>query len=183
MADYTNWLKRCVYRGKGLAELTLYQGLGPGNTSFIFYGRSGLDEQLADCFVRHGGKYGQSVRWLFQEKGQILVSKRQSLVDENTLVLEGLGAGADDVRFDDGDIVEIITKPRKMQDVADILELEDIPLLQASIIWVPQSFVPVNDETVITEILEMMDELTILDGIVNVTADFWILDEKLEHFV
>lgn len=184
MADYTNWLKRCVYRGRGMAELTLYQGLGPGNTSFIFYGRPELEEQqLADIFARHGGKYGQPVRWLFQERGQILVSKRQSGVDENTLMLEGLGAGADDVRFDDGDIMEIVTRPRKLQDVADILELEDIPLLQAGIVWVPQSLVPVNDDAVITEILELMDELTVLDGIVNVTADFWILDEKLEHFV
>lgn len=184
MADYTTWLKRCVYRGNSVDAVTLYQGLGPGNTSFIFYGRPGLDEQyLADCFTRYGGKYGESVRWLFQQRGQILVSKRQSGVDENTLVLEGLAAGAEDVRFDDGDIMEIITKPNKLRDIADILELEEIALLQAQVIWVPQSLVPVTEDAVITQILGLLDELTILDGIVNVTADFWILDEKLEQFV
>lgn len=94
----------------------------------IFYGAPGLDTAfLEDCFARHGGKFGQAVHWLFQQKGQILISKWQSGVDENTLVLEGLGAGAEDVRFDDGDLVEILTKPRKLQDISDILELEEIP--------------------------------------------------------
>lgn len=60
MADYRNWLRHCVYRRLGQQEPVLYQGLGPGNTAFIFYGKAGLDETvLADCFSRHGGKYGQ----------------------------------------------------------------------------------------------------------------------------
>jgi len=182
--DYTSWLKRCVYRGADRQELAVYQGLGPGNTAFLFYGRAGLDEDaLAACFARHGGKYGQKVDWLFQRRGQILISKLQSGVDENTLVLEGLGAGADDVRFDEGDLVEILTKPRKLQEIADILELEEIALLQAGLIWLPASLVPVQDEETITQILGLLEEATAMEDIVNVTADFWILDEKLERFV
>lgn len=182
--DYTSWLKRCVYRGADRQELAVYQGLGPGNTAFLFYGRAGLDEDaLAACFARHGGKYGQKVDWLFQRRGQILISKLQSGVDENTLVLEGLGAGADDVRFDEGDLVEILTKPHKLQEIADILELEEIALLQAGLIWLPASLVPVQDEETITQILGLLEEATAMEDIVNVTADFWILDEKLERFV
>lgn len=182
--DYTSWLKRCVYRGADRQELAVYQGLGPGNTAFLFYGRARLDEDaLAACFARHGGKYGQKVDWLFQRRGQILISKLQSGVDENTLVLEGLGAGADDVRFDEGDLVEILTKPRKLQEIADILELEEIALLQAGLIWLPASLVPVQDEETITQILGLLEEATAMEDIVNVTADFWILDEKLERFV
>ena len=44
MADYTNWMKRCVYRNGAGDEPVIYQGRGPGNTSFIFYGVPGLDE-------------------------------------------------------------------------------------------------------------------------------------------
>lgn len=184
MADYTGWLKRCVYRRLEQQETVLYQGLGPGNTAFLFYGQAGLDEaMLADCFARHGGKYGQKVDWLFQRRGQILVSKLQSGVDENTLVLEGLGAGADDVRFDEGDLVEILTKPHKVQEIADILELEDIMLLKKGVVWLPSSLVPVQEDAVITQILGLLDEMTAIDGIGNVTADFWIVDEKLEKFV
>lgn len=184
MADYTNWLYRCAYRKSGHQELVLYQGLGPGNTAFIFYGFPGIPEKiLSTCFERHGGKYGQRVEWLFHPKGQILVSKWQSGIDENTMMLEGLTAGADDVRFDDGDLMEILTKPHKLQNVIDILDVENIPFLQASIVWMPRSLVAVEDPEIITLLLGLLDEVTALEGIINLTADFWIVDEKLVNFV
>ena len=183
MADYTNWMKRCVYRHIDRDDLVLYQGVGPGKTSYLFYGLPELDTtQLADCFARHGGVYGQRVEWLFQQRGQILVSKYQSGVDENTLVLEGISAGADDVRFDDGDLMEVVTRASRLQTVADILDIEDIMLLRAGTVYVPRELVPVGDDALITEILSFLDEVTAMDGIVNLAADFWILDEKLERF-
>ena len=183
MADYTNWLKNCVYRAPKRTE-ALYQGQGPGNTSLIFYGAAGLDEQkMEECFARYGGRYGQRVEWLFAQRGQILVSKWRSGVDENTLVLEGLGAGADDVRFDEGDVMEILTKPHKLQDIADILELEDIPFLRAEPVWMPRALIPVQDDETIRRLAGLMDEMTAMDGICNVTADFTILDEKFEKIL
>ena len=149
MADYTNWLKQCVYRYEGTAPLNVYQGAGPGNTSFIFYGTAIVDEtQLQDIFAQHGGKYGVRVEWMFQQKGQILVSKYQSSVDENTMMLEGLGAGAESVHFDDGDLIEVITKPNKLQDTVDIFELEDIQLLKHMLIWTPRNLIPINDDAI-----------------------------------
>ncbi len=184
MADYTNWLKQCVYRYEGTAPLNIFQGAGPGNTSFIFYGNDAVNEQqLQDIFLQYGGKYGVRVEWMFQQKGQILVSKLRSGVDENTMMLEGLGAGAESVHFDDGDLIEVLTKPHKLQDTADIFELEDIEILKSMLIWMPRQLIPVNDEESITAILGLMDEITGLDGIVNVTADFWISDDKLEKLL
>ena len=184
MADYTAWMKRCVYRNGIGEEPVIYQGMGPGRTSFLFYGVPGLDEkELEECFARYGGTYGQRVEWTFQKRGQILVSKFQSGVDENTLVLEGIGAGADDVRFDDSDLMEIVVKSTKLQTVVDILDLEDIPLVWAGTIMVPRDMVPVEDEQTITQIIGFLDEMTSNPGIVNLSADFWILDEKLERFV
>ncbi len=184
MADYTNWLKQCVYRYEGTAPLKLYQGVGPSNTSLIFYGNDAVDEaKLAEVFARNGGKYGVRVDWMFRQSGQILVSKLRSGVDENTMVLEGLGAGAESVHFDDGDLMEVLTKPNKLQDTADIFELEDIELLKSMMIWIPRSLIPTEDDDTITALLAIMDEVTAMDGIVNVTADFWIPDDKFEKFV
>lgn len=184
MADYTNWLKQCVYRYEGTAPLHVFQGAGPGNTSFIFYGTDAVNEQqLQELFAQHGGKYGVRVEWMFQQKGQILVSKLRSGVDENTMMLEGLGAGAESVHFDDGDLIEVLTKPNKLQDTADIFELEDIQILKSMLIWMPRQLIPVNDEESITAVLGLMDEITGMDGIVNVTADFWIPDDKLEKLL
>lgn len=184
MADYTNWLKQCVYRYEGTEPLKLFQGAGPGNTSFLFYGTDAVnEEQLQECFLRYGGKYGVRVEWMFRQSGQILVSKLQSGVDENTMMLEGLGAGAESVHFDDGDLMEVLTKPNKLQNTADIFELEDIQILKAMLIWIPRELIPVNDDETITQVLGLMDEITSMAGIVNVTADFWIPDDKLERFV
>lgn len=79
--------------------------------------------------------------------------------------------------------MEILTKPHKVQEITDILELEDIVLLKTGIVWLPSSLVPVQEDMVITQILGLLDEMTALKGIVNITADFWIVDEKLEKFV
>ena len=184
MADYTNWLKQCVYRDAGTTPLKVFQGAGPANTSFIFYGTDIVDEaKLQEIFAQYDGKYDVRVEWMFRQSGQILVSKYRSGVDENTMMLEGLGAGAESVHFDDGDLIEVLTKPNKLEDTADIFELEDIQILKRMQIWMPRQLIPVNDDASITAILGLMDAVTGMDGIVNVTADFWIPDDKLEKFV
>jgi len=182
MADYTNWLPRCAYRS--VCEPVLYQGVGPGQTALIFYGQAGLSQDfLRDCFACHGGRYGEPVTWRFQERGQILVSKWQSHVDETTLLLESLGAGADEVRFDDSDLMEVITQPYRLQRVLEVLELEEIPILQANLVWRPRDLMTVYEDTILTQLLGLLDTLTAKEEICNLTADFWIVDEKLEHFV
>lgn len=180
MADYTNWIPKCAYRFKEGMKTELHQGIGPGGVSFLFLTKADSDPKFfEDCFARYGGRYGERVTWLFHERGQILVSKRISGVDENTMVLEGLGAGADDVRFDDGDLMEIITKPKKLEQVSDVLELEDIPVVQQGLIWHPQSLIPIEDKNLITEVLSFLDEILQNEDIVNITADFWISDEVM----
>ena len=184
MADYTNWLKQCVYREEDAESVQTFQGAGPGNTSFIFYGSDRVDEaKLQDVFARHNGKYGVRVEWMFRQSGQILVSKYRSGIDENTLVLEGMGAGAESVHFDDGDLMEVLTKPNKLQDTVDIFDLEDIEILKSMLIWRPNALQPIHDDDTITAVLGLMDEVTAMEGIINVTADFWISDDKLEKFV
>lgn len=184
MADYTNWLKQCVYRYEGTAPLRVFQGIGPCNTSFLFYATEEVaEENVRACFARYHGNYGVRVDWIFRQYGQILVSKLQSGVDENTMMLEGLGAGAERVHFDDGDLMEVLTKPNKLQDTVDIFDLEDIQILKQMLVWIPREWITVNDDAAITDILSLMDEMTAMDGIVNVTADFWIPDDKLEQLV
>lgn len=184
MADYTNWLKQCAYRYEGTLPLKIFQGTGPSNTSFLFYGTNEVsEEQVRACFAQYNGTYGVRVDWLFRQNGQILVSKLQSGMDENTMMLEGLGAGAERVHFDDGDLMEVLTKPNRLQDTADIFDLEDIQILKKMLVWIPREWVTVNEEEAIMDILHLMNAMTAIEGIVNVTADFWIPDDKLEQFV
>jgi transcriptional/translational regulatory protein YebC/TACO1 len=79
--------------------------------------------------------------------------------------------------------MEVLTKPNKLQDTVDIFELEDIEILKSMVIWKPNALLPINDDDMITAVLGLMDEVTALEGIVNVTADFWIPDDKLEKLL
>lgn len=180
MADYRNWQYLCVYRGKG-KEPNVYSGIGPGNTGILLYGSPDLDVAgLAQLFADYGGRFGENVQWKFQEKGQILLSKRANLVDEGTIVLEALGSGAEDVLFDDGDLMEIRTRRNRLQDVADVLELEDVEVLHAGVVWMPRQAVPVEDAADIRMLTGLLEEVLRLQDVWNITSDFVILDEKLE---
>ena len=149
----------------------------------LLYGLGANEEKLADIFAAYGGKYGQQVSWLFGEKGQVLISKYQSNCDENTLMLEGLGAGAEDVRFNDGDLVELITKKNKLQDVVDILEIEEIPILRSSVIVWPQQQVVIQEAEQVHQLLQLLDEVLSLPEIANFVSDFWISDEQISQMV
>ncbi len=183
--EYRDWLPRCAYRGEAVRRAcgrpVCYEGEGPGGCAFLFYGAPGLESVLEDCFARCGGQFGRKVAWLFAERGQILISKRQSGADADTLVLEGLGAGADDVRFGDGDLVEILTKPHRLAEIQSILELEEIAMLQADIVRLPRERTAVYDDAVILRLLDFLRETTALPEVCNLSADFWVLDEKVER--
>lgn len=183
MADYTDWLTKCAFHLPNKDGLTLYQGIGPGGCALLFYGLDANEEKLAEIFAAYGGKYGQQVSWLFGEKGQILISKYQSNCDENTLVLEGLGAGAEDVRFNDGDLVELLTKKNKLQDVVDILEIEEIPILRSGIVVWPQQQVVIQATEQIHQLLQLLEEVLTLPEIANFVSDFWISDEQISQMV
>lgn len=141
------------------------------------------EKRLQEIFQRNHGVYGQPVTWLFREKGQILISKYRSGMDENTLVLEGLGAGAEDVRFDDGDLVEVLCSKSKLRTIADIFELEDISILQSNVVLLPQALTPLEAMEQMQHLLFLLEDLLNLEQIYNFTADFWIADEKLDRFV
>lgn len=183
MADYTDWLTKCAFHLANKTDLKLYQGVGPGGCALMFYGLDADEAKLAEIFSACGGKYGQQVSWLFAEKGQILISKYQSNCDENTLMLEGLGAGAEDVRFNDADLVELLTKKNKLQDVVDILEIEEIPILRAGLIAWPQQQVLIQESEQVSQLLQLLDEVLSLPEIANFISDFWISDEQIEQMV
>ena len=56
-------------------------------------------------------------------------------------------------------------------------------ILWAGNILVPRDLIPVQEDEAITNILSLLDEITAMESIVNLSADFWILDERLERFV
>src|SRR6266540_1307638 len=99
-------IKRAVQRGTGelegvnYDELT-YEGYGPGGVAVMVDtltdNRNRTVAELRNIFSKTGGSLGESgcVAWIFDPKGFISVAR--DTIDEDTLMMASLDAGAEDV--------------------------------------------------------------------------------------
>src|SRR5690625_1591079 len=105
-------IERAIKRGTGELEGAayeefVYEGYGPGGVAVLLEvmtdNRNRTASDVRHLFSRNGGNLGESgcVNWMFEAKGVVVVYAEAE--DEETLMLEAIEAGADDVSFDEGD--------------------------------------------------------------------------------
>ena len=89
-------------------------------------------------------KYGKGlgatgcVSWSFDRKGVIVLDSED--LDEDTVMMDALEAGADDMQADD-EVFEIYTDPDAFPAVSEALEAKGYTFLEASVQMVPQNYV------------------------------------------
>ena len=115
--------------------------------------------------VRHLlDKYGKGlgatgcVSWSFDRKGVIVMDSED--LDEDTVMMDALEAGADDMQADD-DVFEVYTDPDAFAAVSEALEQKGYTFLEAGVQMVPQNYVKLTDEGDIknmSKMLEMFDD-------------------------
>src|SRR5262249_4951076 len=103
-------IKRAIQRGTGelegvhYDELT-YEGYGPGGVpvmvDLLTDNRNRSVAELRNLFSKTGGSLGESgcVAWIFDPKGLIAIPKDG--VDEDSVMMTALDAGAEDVRVEE----------------------------------------------------------------------------------
>ena len=111
-------------------------------------------------FDKYGGNLGQSgcVMFMFDKRGVILVDKEGA--DEDTLMMEALDAGADDINGED-EYFEIMTSPEKFGAVRESLEKGGYSVVSAEVMQLPQTTVTLTDETDLknmNKLIEMLDD-------------------------
>ena len=74
------------------------------------------------------------------------------------LMLLALDAGAEDFNEED-DSFEILTEPDTFGDVTDELEKAGIPMVQAEVTMIPQTYVQLSDEQDIKNMQKILDLL------------------------
>lgn len=180
-------IKRAIQRGTGEIEgaqyeQVTYEGYGPGGVavmvSCLTDNRNRTVAELRTAFSKNGGSLGESgcVAWMFDPKGVITVQKDS--IDEDTLMLTALEAGAEDIT-DEGDTYEVITSPEKFAEVRQALTNAGIPLVNAELTMQPKSTVRVEGKEA-TQVLRMMEQIEDLDDVQQVFANFDIPEEILE---
>ncbi len=124
-------IQRCIQKAAGEGNNTnyeeiTYEGFGPCGVSVIVEvmtdnkNRAAADVRC--IFDRAGGNLGQtgSVGYMFNKKGYIIIEKKDE-IDEDTLMMDALDAGANDFISND-EYYEIYTEPQDFTNVREELE-------------------------------------------------------------
>jgi len=153
-------------------EEVVYEGYGPGGVAVIVEtttdNRNRTAGDIRHYFDKHGGNLGQTgcVSFMFERKGVILVEKNDK-IDEDTLMMEAIEAGAEDFNVED-EYFEILTDTGSFSAVREALERKGYEFVEAEIQAVPQTTVKLTDPKQIEQMEKLIDVLEDMDDVQEV---------------
>ncbi|MBQ7469477.1 MAG: YebC/PmpR family DNA-binding transcriptional regulator [Pseudobutyrivibrio sp.] len=154
-------------------ESVSYEGYGPNGTAIIVDcltdNRNRTAANVRSAFTKGGGSIGTPgcVSFMFDKKGQIIISKEDCSMDADDLMMIALDAGAEDFSEEE-DCFEVYTTPEDFSAVREALEAENIPMADAEVTMVPQTYVELSDEQDLYKINKILDLLDEDDDVQNV---------------
>ncbi|MBO6164085.1 MAG: YebC/PmpR family DNA-binding transcriptional regulator [Lachnospiraceae bacterium] len=150
-----------------------YEGYGPSGTAIIVEtltdNKNRTASNVRNAFTKGGGNVGAQgcVSFMFDRKGQIILDKEEIDMEFDDLMMIALDAGAEDITEEE-DSYEIITDPDDFSAVREALEKEGLPMLEADITMIPQTWVTLTSEQDIKMINRTLDLLDDDDDVQNV---------------
>ena len=154
-------------------ESVTYEGYGPKGTAIIVEALTDNKNRTAanirNAFTKGYGNVGTPgcVSFMFDKKGQIIIDKEECEMDADELMMVALDAGAEDFN-DEEESYEIITDPDDFSKVLEALEAAKVPMLEADVTMIPQTWVELTDEIDIKNINKTLDLLDDDDDVQNV---------------
>jgi YebC/PmpR family DNA-binding regulatory protein len=159
-------IKRAIQRGTGelpgvsYEEIT-YEAYGPGGVAIMIEvltdNKNRTVGEMRHALSKYGGNLGEanSVAWMFEKKGYIVVEK--SKADEDKLMSAVIDAGADDMR-DDDDNWEIVTPPDAYEGVLEAVKTLGIEPAASEIAMLPQNYIKLEGKSA-QQMVKLMDVL------------------------
>ena len=147
-------------------ESMTYEGYGPNGSAIIVDtltdNRNRTASNVRSAFTKGEGNVGTTgcVSFMFDTIGQILIDKNEWKATADDLMLEALDLGAEDFTEEE-DSYEIITNPNDLSLIREGLEKLGVPMVQAEVTKIPQTFVELTDEEDIknmNKILNLLEE-------------------------
>lgn len=181
-------IARAIKRGLGASESEqyeeiIYEGYGPAGVAFFVEAlsdnRNRTASEIRHIFSRNGGNLGETgcVSWLFEQKSQIQILKKEAKISEEDLFELAIEAGADDLEQEDEYYV-ITGAPANLDSIRRKIE-EQAPVERAELTYIPQNTVTVTGEDAQT-VVRLFEALEEHDDVQNVYANFEIDDEELK---
>jgi len=160
-------IERALKKAKGELEgqnfeTLTFEGYGPEGVAVLVKAetdnRNRTSTYLKNTFQEYGGELGDEgcVRWIFQRRGLIRIdSNSLNGTDEDTLQLEAIEAGAEDIE-EEGDRIKISFAPDDLKPAVESLE-NLVPELEAELVMVPKNYA--EPEKKADKVQELIEEL------------------------
>ena len=145
-------------------EYVTYEGYGPSGIAIIVDALTDNKNRTAgnvrSAFTKGGGSIGTQgcVSFMFDKKGQIIIDREECEMDGDDLMMLALDAGAEDFQEEEDSFV-VLTDPDAFSQVREALEKEGVPMAEAEVTMLPQSWVELTDEAVIRNLQKTLDLL------------------------
>lgn len=167
-------IQRAIQKGSGTLdganyEEITYEGYGPGGVAVTIEvmtdNRNRTAADVRHLFTKYGGNLGESgcVAWMFKKKGLFVIEKEG--VNEETLMLVALEAGAEDFKAEDQ--YEITTAPEDFDSVQQALDQNKVTTLVAQVTMVPETTVELNGDEA-AKMVKLIDALEDHDDVQEV---------------
>ncbi|MBQ8803977.1 MAG: YebC/PmpR family DNA-binding transcriptional regulator [Tyzzerella sp.] len=145
-------------------EKITYEGYGPNGIAIIVEtltdNKNRTAANVRSAFTKGNGNMGTAgcVSFMFDKKGQIIITKEDCDMDADELMMLALDAGAEDfVEEEEG--YEVLTDPDEFSAVREALEKEGIVMAEAEVKMIPQTYVELTDETAVKNLNKTLDLL------------------------
>ena len=154
-------------------EYVTYEGYGPGGIAIIVDALTDNKNRTAanvrSAFTKGNGNIGTQgcVSFMFDKKGQIIIDKEECETDADDLMMTALDAGAEDFSEEE-DSYEILTDPDSFEEVRKALEDAGIPMAQAEVTMIPQTWNTLSSEEDVKKMNRILDLLDEDDDVQNV---------------
>lgn len=158
-------------------EQITYEGYGPSGVAIIVDtltdNKNRTASNVRNAFTKGNGNVGTPgcVSYMFEKKGQIIISKEACEMDADDLMMMALDAGAEDFNEED-DSFEVLTTPEDFSAVREALEKEEIPMADASVTMIPGTMVELTSEEDIKSIQKTLDLLDEDDDVQEVYTNW-----------
>ena len=171
-------IKRTIDKALGAGntenyEKVVYEGYGPQGVAVIVESmtdnRNRTAGEIRHYFDKYGGNMGAAncVSWSFDRKGVIVIDNEEGELDEDTVMMDALDAGAEDFS-PDGPVFEITTDPDSFNDVVKALEDKGYTFESAEIEMVPQNYVTMTGEDDVKSMNKLIDMMEDNEDVQNV---------------
>ena len=172
-------IKRTIEKALGAGntdnyEKIVYEGYGPSGVAIIVEtmtdNRNRTAGEIRHYFDKYGGNMGAAncVSWSFDKKGVIIIDNEDEELDEDTVMMEALEAGADDFEAEEEEFT-VYTKPDDITAVAEALIAAGYKLLSAQVEMLPQNgYITLTNEDDIKNLQKMLDMFEDFDDVQNV---------------